>query len=144
MFSLKVREWRTFLFLFKNYFLSKCSVEHPDSIFDEHAKHFRKKLDEYLQMKYKNDEKNVYFTKKLVKASVCTLKVRLLQPCLNLSAWCPEKFRSRCGSRKKNSFSYLKKNVSHQNVPEDSYHFNNQTERFPSNVHLFFFIVRKW
>ena len=64
MFSLKVREWRTFLFFFKNYFSSKCSAEHPIIIFDELAKHFRKKLDKYLQTKYKNDEKNVYFTKK--------------------------------------------------------------------------------
>ena len=39
--------------------------------------------------------------KKLVKVFVCTLKVRLLRPCLNLSAWSPEKIRSKCGSRKK-------------------------------------------
>ena len=72
--SLKVRERRTYLFLFKNHFSSNCSAEHPDSIFDELANYFRKKLDKYLQMKYKNDEKNVYFTKKLVKAFAVHLK----------------------------------------------------------------------
>ena len=101
MFSLKVRKGWKFLFFFKNYFPSNCFVEHPDCISDKLAKHFWKMFDKFLQIMYKNDEKIVYFTKKIIKTFPCRRKLRFWWPCWNVSARSSKKIRSMCGSRKK-------------------------------------------
>ena len=106
-------------------------------IFDKLVKYFWKQLDKILQIKYQNDEKNGYFAKKIINTFLCRRKLRFWQHCWIVFARSPNKIRSKCGSRK-NSFSFLKKNVSPQNVPQDSLHFHNPIVTFPSKVIRFF------
>ena len=62
-FSLKVREWETFLFL-KNLFPQNVPLDNQIEVLKSLPKSFHKKIDNFQQLKSENDEKKCNFFRK--------------------------------------------------------------------------------